>query len=114
MLGVRTGILDYHVIVSRRGKADRVDIVPSVWNHFILPPVNGAAHALRGTSPIEMQKITWNWLAPRLEALNVSWLEKAAGLRDKRLNDVKRGKSTLTEEELARIAKALRFLDPER
>ncbi len=59
-----------------------------------------------------MQKVTWNWLAPRLEALNVRWLEKAAGLRDKRLNDVKRGKSTLTEEELERIGKALKHLNP--
>lgn len=59
-----------------------------------------------------MQKVTWNWLAPRLEALNVRWLEKAAGLRDKRLNDVKRGKSTLSEEELERIRKALKHLNP--
>ena len=58
-----------------------------------------------------MEKVTWNWLALRLEALNVRWLEKAAGLRDKRLNDVKRGKSTLSEEELDRIGKALEFLN---
>tara|TARA_R110002111_G_scaffold24144_2_gene53855 strand:+ start:124 stop:309 length:186 start_codon:yes stop_codon:yes gene_type:complete len=56
-----------------------------------------------------MQKVTWNWLAPRLEALNCRWLEKQSGLRDKRLNDVKRGKSTLSEEELERIGKALDY-----
>jgi hypothetical protein len=60
-----------------------------------------------------MKKVTWQWLSPRLEALNVRWLEKAAGLRDKRLNDVKRGKSTLTEEELERITKALKHLHPD-
>jgi hypothetical protein len=48
-------------------------------------------------------------LEPKLSALNCRWLEGASGLKDKRLNDVKRGKSTLTEEELARIAKALDF-----
>ena len=59
------------------------------------------------------EKVTWNWLSTRLEALNVRWLEKAAGLRDKRLNDVKRGKSTLTEEELERIGKALKYVNPD-
>ena len=58
-----------------------------------------------------MQKVTWNWLAPRLEALNCRWLEKQAGLRDKRLNDVKRGKSTLSEVELERIGEALDYLN---
>lgn len=64
-------------------------------------------------SPASLQKLTWKWLAPRLEALNVHWLEKTAGLRDKRLNDVKRGKSTLSEEELERIRKALLHLNPD-
>ena len=57
-----------------------------------------------------MRKVTWKWLEPRLECLNVRWLERAAGLRDKRLNDVKRGKSTLSPEELERIGKALDYL----
>jgi len=60
-----------------------------------------------------MQKITWEWLASRLEAINARWLEQAAGLKDKRLNDVKRGKSTLSEEELKRIGKALKHLNPD-
>ena len=59
------------------------------------------------------EKVTWSWLSTRLEALNVRWLEKAAGLKDKRLNDVKRGKSTLTEEELERIGKALKYVNPD-
>jgi hypothetical protein len=57
-----------------------------------------------------MQKVTWKWLEPRLEALNCRWLERQAGLKDKRLNDAKRGKSTLRDEELGRIDRALDFL----
>lgn len=56
------------------------------------------------------RKITWEWLAPRLEALNANWVEKESGLKPKRLNDVKRGKSTLTPEELERIRLALQWL----
>jgi len=46
-----------------------------------------------------------------MEALNCRWLEKQSGLKDKRLNDVKRGKSTLSEEELERIGEALDYLN---
>lgn len=55
-------------------------------------------------------KITWEWLAPRLHAVNVTWLERESGLKPKRLNDVKRGKSTLTAAELERIRLALKIL----
>lgn len=54
--------------------------------------------------------VTWEWLEPRLEAINANWLERESGLRPKRLNDVKRGKSTLTAEELERISLALQWL----
>ena len=56
------------------------------------------------------KEIKWEWLEPRLKAINVTWLEQESGLKPKRLNDVKRGKSTLTERELARIRIALNFL----
>lgn len=53
------------------------------------------------------KKITWEWLRDRLGALNVTWLEREAGLKSKRITDVKRGKSTLTEDELERVRNAL-------
>ncbi len=53
------------------------------------------------------RKITWEWLESRLDAVNVAWLERESGLTPKRLNDVKRGKSTLAPGELARIKKSL-------
>jgi hypothetical protein len=56
------------------------------------------------------KKITWEWLEPRLDAVNVTWLEIGSGLRPKRLNDVKRGKSKLSEDELERIRITLTFL----
>lgn len=55
------------------------------------------------------RKITWDWLAARLHAVNVTWLERECGLKPKRINDVKRGKSTLTEEELERVRTALKI-----
>lgn len=62
----------------------------------------------RSQRPLIMaKKITWEWLEPRLEAVNVTWLERESGLRPKRINDVRRGKSTLTLEELLRIQKSL-------
>ena len=54
-------------------------------------------------------KITWEWLESRLNAVNVTWLERESGLKPKRLNDVKRGKSTLTAAELERIRRALKI-----
>ena len=56
------------------------------------------------------RKLTWEWLQGRLVAINATWLEQEAGLKNKRLSDVKRGKSTLTSEELKRIRVALDFL----
>lgn len=53
------------------------------------------------------EKITWEWLEPRLKALKASWIEKHAGLRKDYLCDVKRGKAHLGEEDLSRIRKAL-------
>ncbi len=44
-----------------------------------------------------------------LPAVNVTWLESESGLKPKRINDVKRGKSTLTEDELERIRRALKI-----
>ena len=55
-------------------------------------------------------KISWEWLEKRLDALNVSWLERESGLRPKRFHDVKRGKSSLTLEELERVRVALKFI----
>jgi hypothetical protein len=52
-------------------------------------------------------KITWEWLESRLDAVNVTWLERESGLKPKRLNDVKRGKSRLTPDELERVRVAL-------
>jgi hypothetical protein len=54
-------------------------------------------------------KITWEWLESRLDAVNVTWLERESGLKPKRLNDVKRGKSRLTPDELERVRVALRI-----
>ena len=55
------------------------------------------------------KKITWEWLESRLEAVNVTWLERQSGLRPKRINDVRRGKSTLTKAELFCIQQTLKF-----
>lgn len=49
------------------------------------------------------KKLTWNWLEPRLVALNAKWLEESAGLYRGKLNDVKRGKTTLTAEEFEAV-----------
>jgi hypothetical protein len=54
-------------------------------------------------------KITWGWLESRLDAVNVTWLERESGLKPKRLNDVKRGKSRLTPDELERVRVTLRI-----
>jgi hypothetical protein len=51
--------------------------------------------------------ITWEWLEPRLAGLNAKWLETEAGLYRGKLNDVKRGKATLSDEELERIRTVL-------
>lgn len=51
--------------------------------------------------------LTWNWLEPRLVALNAKWLETECGMYRGKLNDVKRGKTTLTDKELQAIEKAL-------
>ena len=56
------------------------------------------------------KKITWNRLESRLPALNAKWLEAQCGMYRGKLNDVKRGKTTLTEEELQAVKKTLRFL----
>jgi hypothetical protein len=53
-------------------------------------------------------RLTWENLAAMLPALNASWLEDSADLRKGRIHDVKRGKSNLTEDELARIREVLR------
>ena len=55
-------------------------------------------------------KLTWDWLESRLDALNAKWLEAQCGMYRGKLNDVKRGKTTLTEKELQAVKKALRFL----
>lgn len=56
------------------------------------------------------KKLTWNWLEPRLVALNAKWIEAECGMYRGKLNDVKRGKTTLTDEELKAVKEALRFL----
>ena len=56
------------------------------------------------------KKLTWNWLESRLPALNAKWLEAKCGMYRGKLNDVKRGKTTLTDEELKAVKEALRFL----
>ena len=56
------------------------------------------------------KKLTWNWLESRLPALNAKWLEAQCGMYRGKLNDVKRGKTTLTDEELQAVKKALQFL----
>jgi len=56
------------------------------------------------------KKITWNWLDSRLPALNAKWLEAKCGMYRGKLNDVKRGKTTLTDEELEKIGKAVKYL----
>jgi hypothetical protein len=54
-------------------------------------------------------KLTWEWLEPRLEGLNAKWLESECDMYRGKLNDVKRGKTTLTETELQVVKKALLF-----
>jgi hypothetical protein len=56
------------------------------------------------------KKLTWKWLEPRLSAIKASWLEDAAQLRKGKIHDAKRGTAQLTEDELGRIGKALRFV----
>lgn len=56
------------------------------------------------------KKLTWKWLEPRLVALNAKWLESECGMYRGKLNDVKRGKTTLTETELQAVKDALRLL----
>ena len=56
------------------------------------------------------KKITWNWLESRLDSLNAKWLEAQCGMYRGKLNDVKRGKTTLTDKELQSVKKSLRFL----
>lgn len=51
---------------------------------------------------------TWEWLESRLPALNATWLEAECGMYRGKLNDVKRGKTTLTETELQAVAVVLR------
>jgi hypothetical protein len=58
------------------------------------------------------EKITWEWLADRLDGLNAAWIEREANLRVGRLRDVKRGKSSLSEAELVAIREALLRLSP--
>jgi hypothetical protein len=53
------------------------------------------------------KKITWDWLEPRLPALNAKWLESQCGMYRGKINDVKRGKVKLTETELQAVKKAL-------
>lgn len=59
------------------------------------------------------EKMTWEWLAARLPALNANWLEGRAGLRRGRISDTKRGKSSLSPDELERIRVAILQLCPE-
>ena len=56
------------------------------------------------------KKLTWNWLEPRLVALNAKWIEAECGMYRGKINDVKRGKTTLTDEELKAVKDALRLL----
>lgn len=53
------------------------------------------------------KKLTWIWLESRLIALNAKWLEAECGMYRGKLNDAKRGKTTLTDKELKAIAEAL-------
>lgn len=54
-------------------------------------------------------KITWEWLESRLPALNAKWLEAQCGMYRGKLNDVKRGKVKLADDELRAIKDALKF-----
>jgi hypothetical protein len=56
------------------------------------------------------KQLKWNWLESRLLALNAQWLEAECGMYRGKLNDVKRGKTKLTDEELQAVKKTLRFL----
>lgn len=58
------------------------------------------------------KKITWPWLESRLEAVNARWLEVECGFYRGKLNDVKRGKVSLTDAELALAGKAIASLKP--
>ncbi len=55
------------------------------------------------------KKITWEWLKSRLPMLNAKWLEEQCGMYRGKLNDVKRGKVTLADDELRAIKDALKF-----
>ena len=59
------------------------------------------------------KKITWEWLAARLDALDANWIEDRAGLRRGRISDTKRGKSSLGPDDLERIRLALLELCPD-
>lgn len=54
-----------------------------------------------------MSKLTWERLAERLPLLNVSELARQSGVPFHRIDNAKRGRAKLTEEELARIAEIL-------
>ena len=57
------------------------------------------------------EKITNEWLRPRLKYLNLSWLERAADLRARKLSDVIRNRCDLSADELRKIENALRSVD---
>lgn len=55
------------------------------------------------------KKLTWDWLESRLPALNAKWLEAECGMYRGKLNDVKRGKVKLTDDELQIVKAAIRI-----
>jgi len=57
-----------------------------------------------------LKKLTQEALLRSLPLLNARELERRTGLRDRRLADVKYGKSTLTADELGRIRVVLKSL----
>ena len=53
-------------------------------------------------------KTNWKWIESNLKAVNVTWLEINSGLKPKRISDVKRGKSSLNDDELRRVTKTIK------
>lgn len=54
-------------------------------------------------------KMTWEWLEPRLAGLNAKWLEENAQLTKGRIADARRGKVTLSQDELDRIKEVMLY-----
>ena len=59
-------------------------------------------------------KITWEQLEPLLSMLNASEIERKTGIRERKISDVKAGKSTLTIDELEAITNLIESNFPQK